>query len=83
MNVNADGARGLPQLTSQFQMKWIVKLPQFPFSRDRNMAKRIQMHFMSSFRYNVADGSWTELPVTLPTYMAHPSAMYVDICHDP
>ena len=47
------------------------------------MAKRIQMHFMSSFRYNVADGSWTELPVTLPTYMAHPSAMYVDICHDP
>ena len=45
--------------------------------------RRFVKWVLSSFRYNVADGSWTELPVTLPTFMAHPSAMYVDICHDP
>ena len=30
----------------------------------------------------MGDVSWSEMSVTLPTTMAHPSAMYVDICQE-
>ena len=60
-------------------MKWKIRLSQrgaeITLKTQRNEEK-------SAFRYNVADGSWPELPVSLPYQMSQAAAMYVDICTD-